>query len=222
MGKIEGPPLSVKVWGPWACFTRPETKVERVSYPLMTPSAARGILEAIYWHPHMHWQVLAIKILKPIQFFSITRNEISSTQNLRAAQNPVPLLVEKDHTQRHSLILRDVGYVLEAHPVAHGNEHPAKFRDQFRRRVHKGRCFHRPYLGCREFAADFAPPSPEDQPLELDMDLGMMLFDIAYHQDPNCAPNGPIFFEAKVTKGILRVPQELYRQIWPEEAVICG
>ena len=160
------PPLQVKVWGERACFTRPETKVERVSYSVMTPSAARGILEAIFWKPEFFWQVREIQVLKPIRHFSILRNEVNDRMSHKAAQRWMKegggyFADEREHrAQRHTLGLYDVSYVIRADvalkPDVSYSE--AKYRDQFRRRVKRGRCYHRPYLGCREFAAEFTEP----------------------------------------------------------------
>jgi len=144
------PPLEVVFYGDFACFTRPEMKVERVSYPVMTPSAARGALEAVFWHPEVFWCVREIRVLKPIRFFSIKRNEINDRQSIASAKkwvkNHEGYFAEDDRAQRHSLILRDVAYHVLADliPRPHCTDDIAKYRDQFRRRVAKGRCFHRP------------------------------------------------------------------------------
>ncbi|MFN3651617.1 MAG: type I-C CRISPR-associated protein Cas5c [Armatimonadota bacterium] len=201
------PPLEVKVWGDYACFTRPEQKVERVSYHVMTPSAARGILEAVFWKPEFTWQVREIAVLKPIRFFSILRNELQRKASPRSEQ---PFFIEDDRTQRHTLGLRDVAYVIRAEMALrpHCPDDPAKYRDQFRRRLERGQCFHRPALGCREFAADFAPPEPDDRPVALDIDLGLMLFDLEYRGASG--PHEPRFFSASLNQGVLRVPQSLY------------
>src|SRR6266566_682904 len=131
--------VSVKVWGAFACFTRPELKAERVSYPVMTPSAARGVLEAVFWKPEFAWRVREIWVLKEIRRFSVLRNEVNHR--------------EWKTMQRHTLALRDVAYLIRADiAVKPGvGEDPAKYRDQFRRRAERGQCYHRPYLGCREF-----------------------------------------------------------------------
>lgn len=212
-------PLVVKVWGDFACFTRPEMKVERVSYPVMTPSAARGVLEAIFWKPEISWRVAEIQVLKPIRFFSVMRNEVNSIASPQTARvwqrKGGGYFSDEDRAQRHTLALRDVAYVIKANLVlkAHADADPAKYRDQFRRRVARGQHHHIPYLGCREFAANFGVPEPTDQPLSLDMELGLMLFDLMYVQ--NDAKKGirakPIFFQARLDSGVLHVPQELYR-----------
>lgn len=207
----EMPYLKVKVWGEWACFTRPEMKVERVSYPVMTPSAARGILEAIYWKPEFRWRVRKIAVLKPIRYFPILRNELKNKAAVSSIQRWGPqdhYLADADRAQRHTLALRDVAYIIYADvavaPHAQG-ENPAKFRDQFRRRVARGQCYHQPYLGCREFAAFFAPPDPQDVPIDISEDLGMMLFDLEYEPDES-GRGSPVFFAARLERGILRIP----------------
>jgi len=207
----DGPPLEVKVWGEWACFTRPEMKVERVSYPAMTPSAARGVLEAIFWKPQFAWRVEEVWVLTPIRYFSILRNEAKSRQSERVAaswqRGGVGYDVTVDRAQRHTLALRDVAYLLRAHvEVKPGVEDdPAKFRDQFRRRVHDGRCFATPYLGCREFAASFAEPDGGEKPVDVSDDLGPILLDLEYASDGS-GRGIPRFFNAHLRGGVLRVP----------------
>lgn len=212
-------PLSVQVWGDFACFTRPEMKVERVSYEVMTPSAARGILEAIFWKPEFHWRVRQIEVLNPIRRLSIKRNEVKSKASYRTIKgwekSGDRYYGDDDRTQRHSLILRDVAYVIRANLTLaeHAqDEHPAKYRDQFRRRVSRGQCYHRPYLGCREFIANFSQPDNEEFPISRTEDLGRMLFDISYDQD-NSGRGKPIFFQASLVKGILKVPNGLYERL---------
>lgn len=206
--------LEVKLWGDYACFTRPETKTERVSYPTMTPSAARGALEAIFWKPQMDWIVKEIHMLKPVRYVSIMRNEIKDRQSLRTAKQWAKKGGGYDasarRTQRHSLLLRDVAYIVRGDIALRPGvgDHVAKYRDQFRRRVDRGRCFSTPFLGCREFSASFAPPAATDRPLPVDMDLGLMLLDIDYRPD-GTGQGTPKFFDAQVTQGILRVPDRL-------------
>jgi CRISPR-associated protein Cas5d len=198
------PPVVVKVWGELACFTRPEAKVERVTYEVMTPSAARGVLEAIFFHPPMQWRIREITVLNQIKRFSMLRNEVGAKMSERSDG----LSITDNRTQRHTLGLRDVAYLISADvylPPGTTDADPAKYRDQFRRRVEHGQCFHRPYLGCREFAAHFAPPEGHEQPEPITMDLGLMLFDVNYGNR-----NVPRFFEAKLERGILRVPPLLY------------
>ncbi len=202
---MEYPPVAVKVWGDFACFTRPEFKVERVSYEVMTPSSARGLLEAIFWRPEFSWRVREIQVLKPIRHFSIRRNEVS-----RKAGKDDGFLINDFRTQRHTLALREVAYVIKADVSLrdHATEGPEKYRDQFRRRVASGRSYHRPYLGCREFPASFAAPTAGDQPLDLSDDLGLMLFDLDY----GAAGTTPRFFQARLDRGVLRVPPALYEE----------
>jgi CRISPR-associated protein Cas5d len=204
-------PLQVEVWGDFACFTRPEMKVERVSYPVMTPSAARGVLEAIFWKPEFDWRVERIEVLRDIRFFSILRNEVNSRQSDRAARSWIAkgggFVAEDDRAQRHTLALRDVAYritaAIELRP--HATDDIAKYRDQFRRRVENGRCFATPYLGCREFSAAFGPPGG-DRPIEITDDLGSMLLDIGY--EPAGGGRGtPRFFHARLDAGVLHVPR---------------
>lgn len=204
-------PLSVKVWGEWACFTRPEMKVERVSYPVMTPSAARGVLEAIFWKPEFRWRVEAIWVLNPIRYMSILRNEINTRQSERSAvswqQNGGGFDAAGDRAQRHTLGLRDVAYVIQAQVelLSHADADIAKYRDQFRRRVAAGRCFATPYFGCREFSAHFAPLDGNERPIDLSDELGLMLHDLDYAPDRS-GRGKPRFFNARLERGILRVP----------------
>lgn len=204
--------VSVKVWGDWALFTRPEMKAERVSYSVMTPSAARGILESIFWKPQMAYTVDEIWVLEPVRYFSIVRNEVNGRASERAAREwqakggGYDATDRENREQRHSLALRKVAYVIHASiAVRPGvNEHPAKYREQFERRVQRGQCFTRPYLGCREFAAAFAPPTADDRPLhDLTGDLGSMLLDLDYATDGS-GRGTPRFFLARLDGGVLR------------------
>ena len=204
-------PLDVRVWGDWACFTRPEMKVERVTYPVMTPSAARGVLEAIFWKPEFRWRIQEIWVLAPIRYFSILRNEVNTRQSERAAagwqREHGGFEATADRSQRHTLCLRDVAYVIRAqvmlHP--HADAEPAKYRDQFRRRVDNGRCFAQPFLGCREFSAHFAPLDGNERPIDISDELGPMLHDIEY--EPGRSGRGrPRFFDAHLERGVLHVP----------------
>lgn len=208
--------IRLKVWGEYACFTRPEMKVERVSYDVMTPSAARGILEAIHWKPAIRWVIDRIHVLRPIRFETIRRNEVGSkipaasvkTAMKRASLAGLHQVTEEDRQQRATLALRNVAYVIEAHfemtRRAGADDNPAKHHDMFRRRAEKGQCFHRPALGCREFVADFAwaeevPATqlPEDQ---RNRDLGWMLYDLDFANDRK-----PLFFRAQLTDGIVDI-----------------
>lgn len=208
----EGPRLSVRVYGPLACFTRPEMKVERVSYEVMTPSAARGILEAIVWKPAIRWRVHAIEVHAPIRFMALKRNEV----NTRAAQPssavqrglklPTPYYADEDRAQRNTLALRDVDYVIRASfrltDRAGTDDNVRKFVEMFSRRMEKGQCHHSPYLGCREFAASFEPADPSRKPILESKELGWMLWDIEFGEE-----NRPMFFEARLTHGVLDVPE---------------
>lgn len=205
------PPLAVRVWGEYACFTRPEMKVERVTYPVMTPSAARGILEAIFWKPEFTWRVEEIWVLREIRYFSILRNEVNSRASERAAREwqrrGGGYVATDDRAQRHTLALRDVAYLIRAQVEVKPGlvENPAKYRDQFRRRVRDGRCYAQPYLGCREFTAYFGEPDPDERPMPLTEELGPMLLDIEYATDAS-GRGTPRFFTARLEDGVLRVP----------------
>ncbi len=207
-----GTRVRVRVAGEFACFSRPEMKVERVSYEVMTPSAARGILDAILWRPEMRWVVRRIEVLRPIRFVSLRRNEIQSKVAPRtvaqwiadpSAYAPQAAGAGSDEaTPRNTLALRDVAYVIEAEPLVFepGDEnHPTKYIAMFNRRVEKGQCFHRPYLGCREFPCDFLPSDPDEPPWSDTRDLGFMLYDIAFGGEENRAH----FFRAKLEAGVL-------------------
>jgi CRISPR-associated protein Cas5d len=215
----EGVPLAVKVWGPYACFTRPEMKVERVTYPVMTPSAARGVLEAIFWKPEFSWRIEEIRVLRPIRYYSILRNEVNGTASDRSARawekGGGGFFADEDRAQRHTLALRDVAYIIRAGMALrpHATDDIAKYRDQFRRRVERGQCFARPYLGCREFAADFAEPAGDERPIALTDGLGPMLFDLDYPAGGVVLGKSsaqPRFFQATLEGGVLRVPVEMY------------
>ncbi len=201
--------LEVRVAAEFACFTRPEMKVERVSYPVMTPSAARGVLEAIFWHPQFSWRVREIHVLREINYYSILRNEINSRQSERSARdwqkNGGSYDAATDRAQRHTLALRDVAYRIRAEiELKPDAEHDiAKYRDQFRRRVSGGRCFATPYLGCREFSAAFEPVDPNEQAIDRSEELGPMLLDLYYGKDGRATPH---FFPASLKRGVLHVP----------------
>lgn len=207
-------PVSVKVWGNFACFTRPEFGVERVSYPTMTPTAAVGVLDAIFWKPQFRWRVVAIDVLKPVRWMQLRRNEIQSRQTANVAKRWAEgddggLDIASDRTQRSTLLLTDVAYVIHAQAeVQPGIEDgPAKYRDQFRRRVNRGQCHERPYLGCREFVADFAP-ADGDHPITWTEDLGLMVHSV-YAGNTERAKRAnvePIFFAARIADGRLAIP----------------
>lgn len=211
MAQQQWPPLSLRVWGEFACFTRPEMKVERVSYPVMTPSAARGVLEAVFWKPEFQWQVEEIQVLKPISYFSILRNEVNNRASPQTAagwsRDGGGFDAAADRAQRHTLGLRDVAYVIRAHQVLRTGvtDDLAKYRDQFRRRAAGGRCFATPYLGCREFSAAFAEPDGSEQPIPEDIDLGPLLRDLVYEPNGSGRAN-PRFWKAQLVRGVLHVP----------------
>lgn len=217
------------VWGERACFTRPEMKVERVSYDIMTPSAARGLLEAIYWKPAIIWVIDRIHVLKPIRFQSFRRNEvgaIASASNAKSAMNRgdvngLGLVIEDNRQQRATLLLTDVAYVIDAHFAlterARTDDDPAKHAAMFERRAEKGQYFHRPCFGAREFPADFrllpegAPVPPSALPMaDRDRDLGWMLHDIEFHPDGTAKRSN--FFRARLTDGVLDVRACLARE----------
>jgi CRISPR-associated protein Cas5d len=212
-------PYGVKllVSGDYACFTRPEMKVERVSYDVMTPSAARGILEAIHWKPAIRWIVTAIHVLKPIRFQSIRRNEVghktpvASVRSAMRSENiaNLALVVDEDRQQRAATVLVDVAYVIEARfeltNKAGAEDNEGKHLDTFNRRARKGQCFHQPCLGTREFPARFSlieADAPLPETIDETRDLGFMLYDIDHAND-----RASLFFRARLDKGVLCVPE---------------
>lgn len=211
--------IQLEVWGDYACFTRPELKVERVSYDVMTPSAARGLLESIFWHPGLQYVIRNIYVMNPISFTSIRRNEVKSGvpwKSVKAAmegRQPDLYLCPKDgeQQQRAALVLRDVHYVIDAYFVmtknASPSDNPGKFCEMMRRRAERGQCYHEPYFGTREFPVSFRPwqggPVPTAYPEET-KDLGLMLYDMDY-SDPNNIL--PMFFRATLDRGVLHVPE---------------
>lgn len=212
----------VEVRGKNACFTRPEMKVERVSYDVMTPSAARGLLEAIYWHPGMRYIIDRIYILNPIRFTNIRRNEVKSvaakpkldTILTGVSDKTLYLNARAEIQQRAAMILTDVRYVIDAHFVmtdqANPSDNEGKFCDILRRRLEKGQCYHQPYLGCREFPAEFEPWRGDTIPsIDETRDLGFMLYDIDYRDRENLQP---MFFHARLNRGVLDLRKcEVYR-----------
>jgi len=196
------PPLVVQVCGEAALFSRPELKVERVTYPVMTPTAARGVLEAIFWKPEMRYRVVAIEVLNPIRQFSIRRNETTALVSLEEARRGKRVDTAAHRDQRNAVCLRDVAYRIHAHVelTEHATKQPAAYRDQFRRRVQRGACFHQPFLGTREFTADFSEPDGT-RPIERTEDLGVMLHTI--HFGP---PIRMEWFTARLDRGVLHVP----------------
>ena len=218
----------LEVWGDYACFTRPEMKVERVSYDVITPSAARAIYEAIFWKPAIRWHITEIEILNPIRTTSIRRNEVgkvipspSRLQMNGYYQEPMGFCVEDERQQRASLILRDVHYRLHAwfeyvgrserNGLAAGlDECPAKYAAMFERRAKHGQCFHRPYLGCREFACFFKLVDPASDvlasPLQEDANLGWMLYDLDFS---DTADIRPLFFHAVMINGVVNTDRRM-------------
>ena len=203
--------------GPYACFTRPEMKVERVSYDVMTPSAARACFEAILWKPAIRWHVRRIEVLKPIRWINLRRNEVSgvvSGRNVETAMKngtgELAQYIEEERQQRAGLFLREVAYRvhadLEVLPGAAPDNTPMKFQEMFARRAAKGQCVNQPYLGCREFAAAFRlvdDLAAEPPPVDETRDLGFMLHDLDFtHPD---APQ-PRFFRASMDNGVVNVP----------------
>lgn len=216
MGAKERNSFKLKVWGEYACFTRPEMKAERMSYEVMTPSAARNILQSIMWKPAIDWHVYRIDVCKPIQWVSIRRNEVSSkipvTNAIQASKDPsvdLSLYIEDERQQRAGLFLRDVEYVIHAYfemtSRAGSADNETKFRETFERRAKKGQCFMQPYLGCREFSAFFSLLSDENElprPISESRELGLMLHDIEYQNQ-----NVPRFFAATLSQGVMNIPQ---------------
>ena len=217
--------ISLEVWGDYALFTRPEMKVERVSYDVMTPSAARGLVEAIYWHPGLRWVIDRIHVCAPIRSTNLRRNEVKAVipkiaKSEKVAQEMLergdakikPLYIAGDiRQQRAALLLRDVRYVIEAHfdmtDKAAPGDNPGKFQDIVKRRIRRGQFYHQPCFGCREFPAHFKwcdelPPCPEELKGQT-RDLGYMLYDMDYSDPENIRP---LFFRGKLENGVLHVP----------------
>jgi CRISPR-associated protein Cas5d len=190
--------VRVKVSGDYACFTRPDLKVERLTYPCMTPSAARGILDCILWKPEFQWYLRKIWVLNPVKFASVKRNE------LNAKQAKKPIIIEEKRAQRNSIILKDAAYIIEASVFQKEyteKNHPNKYVEMFRRRVRKGQCWRRPYLGTREFSAEFCEPAEGEKPIIDTIPIGSMLFDIFYDEKGKPAPL--FFYDVAVKNGIL-------------------
>jgi CRISPR-associated protein Cas5d len=227
----------LEVCGDYACYTRPEMKVERVSYDVPTPSSVRAIFEAIFWKPAIRWHVQKIEVLKPIRWTSVRRNEVGSVMSDRSDG----LFIEEVRQQRAGLFLRDVAYRLHAelefippakrskvvNPVPEWlesaeereelrsgpDENPGKYNAMFERRARKGQCFNQPYLGCREFSCSFRlvdPASSSTSPIDETRDLGFMLYDLDFSNPEDIRP---AFFRAKLQKGVITVPS------WESEEV---
>ena len=209
--------IQVEVWGDYALFTRPEMKTERVSYDVMTPSAARGLLESIYWHPGMKWRIDRIHVCSPIRFTNIRRNEVKDTISARKVKTVMEkgkgelyLATPESIQQRAAMVLRNVHYVIDAHfdltESAAPGDNAGKFQDIIKRRLERGQCYSAPYFGTREFPAHFRrctelPPCPDE--LKGVRDLGWMLWDMDYSDAQNITPR---FFRASLTDGVLTVP----------------
>jgi CRISPR-associated protein Cas5d len=211
---MESRQFRVRARGPIACFTRPEMKVERVSYEVMTPSAARGLLEAILWKPAIRWRIHEIAVLAKIEWVSFRRNEV----NDRASTKSLEFVADERRAQRNTVALRDVDYAVTASfeltEQAGPSENVRKFEEMFERRLAKGQCFQQPYLGCREFHADVEPAPEALRPMYsgVDRPLGLMFYDFDYERG---RPGGrPLFFEARLQDGVLRVPplRDVHRQ----------
>ena len=214
----------LEVWGSMACFTRPELKVERVSYDVITPSAARAIFEAIFWKPAIHWQVTKIEVLNPIKWTSVRRNEVGAV----ASKNPI--FIEEKRQQKNTLLLEDVRYRISAklefipqwkrkeskNPIIDSeeaellrkDENPGKYNAMFERRAKKGQCFNQPYLGTREFSASFRLVDSEteslDEPIHETRDLGIMFYDMDFESDIKNPP--ALFYRARMENGAIIVP----------------
>lgn len=206
--------IKIRVWGDYACFTRPEMKVERVSYDVITPSAARGILEAIHWKPAIRWVIDRIHVMKPIVFENVRRNEVKSKAN----KNKKVIYTSSDIAQRASLILKNVEYVIEAHFEMTNkkgmDDTPEKHYNIVLRRIRQGQCFHRPYFGTREFPVNFELLEEEElnryvSPYkDTEQDLGYMLYDLEYklNKKGELKEATPYFYRAKMENGIITVP----------------
>lgn len=203
--------VKMEVWGEYACFSRPELKVERVSYDVPTPSAARGMLESVYYHPGLKWHIDRIYVLNPIRFVNLRRNEVKSkvlASSILSEINGRPgsyIDRNADIQQRAAMMLRDVHYVIEAHfdmtDQAAPSDNPGKFQDIIKRRLRRGQCFHQPYLGCRECTAHFQLWEGETIPaISESRDFGLMLFDMDYSDIKNIQP---MFFWARMENGVI-------------------
>lgn len=198
---------TLETWAPMACFTRPEMKVERVSYEVITPSAARAVFEAVFWKPQLRWQVVRIEVLCPIAFMHLRRNEVASMTSIKKPY----ILASNYRQQRSSLVLRNVRYRITAEMEVHTerlrtDETHEKYHAMFLRRASRGQCFVQPYLGCREFSADWRLVGVEEPctPIKESKDLGIMLYDIDF---TNVLSPTPIFYRAVMNDGIIHVPR---------------
>jgi len=214
MPAARSPTLTLRARGPIAVFTQPAFKVERVSYPVMTPSAARGLLEAVLWKPAINWQVVRIDVLAPIAFVAFRRNEVNSRaigptlEVIESGGHVAPFLADEDRAQRNTVALRDIDYVVHAEFTltdrAGPDDNVPKFVDMFRRRLAKGQHFHHPYLGCREFPADVTESDGAPEPIDVSRDLGIMLWGISF----DAQQARPRFFRARLDHGRMYVPSD--------------
>ena len=221
----------LEVWGPIACFTRPELKVERVSYDVITPSAARAIFEAIFWKPAIHWQITKIEVLNPIKWTSVRRNEVGAV----ASKNPI--FIEEKRQQKNTIMLQDVRYRIwaklvfiprwkrketanptidaEEADLLRKDENPGKYNAMFERRASKGQCFNQPYLGTRECSCSFKLVNPEIDalaaPIDENRDLGIMLYDMDFDADIKNPP--AMFYRAKMENGVIIVPPKDSKEV---------
>lgn len=216
----------LEVWGPWACFTRPEFKVERVSYEVITPSAARSIFESIFWKRYAtRWEITKIEVLSPIKWHSVMRNEVGAVANKKHE----PIIIEEKRQQRNALVLKDVRYRIYARLVFipprlrnlpkdqildRKDDNPKKYQTMFERRAEKGQCFSQPYLGTREFSAFFKLVNDEDEksePIRISKELGYMLYDMDFESD--VVKPDPMFYRCEIKNGVIIVPQKGSKEI---------
>lgn len=207
--------VRVKFSGDYALFTRPEGKVERVSYPLMTPSAARGALESIFWKPEFHYRIRSITVLKKPQLYSVLRNEVANKAHItkRFMEDPDNRFADDMRQLRHALVLRDVAYIVDATIVVESDtpKEIIKYEQMFKRRLAKGQCFYQPYLGTREFSARFEEPTGDEVGIDWTDSLGSMFFDFKYPAKGSVTI--PYFFNAHVEDGVMEVPNYLYEEV---------
>jgi CRISPR-associated protein Cas5d len=211
------PILRLRCSGPLAIFTRPELKTERFSYPVPTPSALRGVLEAVLWKPAISWRIHRIHVLSPIKFTSFRRNEVNSKATAPKASiladggSAPQFYADEDRAQRNTVALSKVDYLVEARFTmtdrAGEGDTVTKFAAMFDRRVEKGQVFHQPYFGCRECAADVRTPEGDEKAITETQDLGLMLWDIAFRSVRGKPDNRAIFYWAKMENGVIAVPE---------------
>jgi|GluameStandDraft_1065615.scaffolds.fasta_scaffold25725_2 CRISPR-associated protein Cas5, subtype I-C/DVULG len=222
----------LEIWGPMACFTRPEMKVERVSYDVITPSAARAIFEAIFWKPAISWEINKIEVLNPIKWDSVRRNEVGAVAQGKRVSTPI--FIEDKRQQRNTLLLKDVHYRIyatlkytppkdrkrqDSRPRTaeeRQSENPGKYQAMFERRAMKGQCFNQPYLGCREFSLGFrliinSSDGSLKKPIAETKDLGIMLYDLDF--DTSADNPSPMFYRAKMNNGTIIVPSKTSKEV---------